>query len=408
MIDISNKVYDIIIIGSGGAGCSAAIEASKVTKNILMVTKGDFFHSKTAKAQGGIQASFAKNDSPILHYKDTMRAGENINNSEMVELLTENACDTIKWLEKFGVYFDKTDDKYDLSSAAGLAYPRILTCGGEAGKRILKPLVDHVQKLGITILENSGVTDINKDDDSFKMSLTNNDKKTTEVLAKTIVIASGGFVQKELEIGLTKGTEVSNSLNTLDIAKKLNLDIVNTDLVQYHPTGVVLPDTLRRERLPETMRGDGARLVNKNQKPFVDSLMTRGKLTEAIIEECKQGRCVSTEDGYRGVWMQTQNIDQKHGEGYLAQKYPKFYKMFLEDGIDITQEPILVYPILHYSLGGIKSNVKTETSLLGCYVAGEASWGVHGQDRLMGNALLEIFVFGRIAGQEAAKMCFMS
>lgn len=403
MIDISNKVYDIVIIGSGGAGCSAAIEASKVTKNILMVTKGGLFHSKTARAQGGIQASFAQNDSPVFHYKDTMKAGENVNNSEMVEVLTQNACNTIKWLEELGVYFDQTDDNYKLSNAAGLTNPRILTCEGKAGERILKPLVDHVQKLGINILENSGVTDINKDDCYFKISLTNNDKKTIQVLAKTIVIASGGLVQEELEIGLTKTSEVSNSLNTLDIAKKLNLDIVNTDLVQYHPTGVVLPDTLRRERLPETMRGDGAILVNKNQEPFVDSLMTRGKLTKAIIEECKQGHCVSTEDGYRGVWMQTQNIDQKHGEGYLAQKYPKFYKMFLEQGVDISQNPILVYPILHYSLGGIKSNAKAETSLLGCYVAGEASWGVHGQDRLMGNALLEIFVFGRIAGQEAAK-----
>ena len=181
MIDISNKLYDIIIIGSGGAGCSAAIEASKVTKDILMVTKGSLFQSKTARAQGGIQASFAKNDSPALHYKDTMIAGENVNNSEMVEVLTQDACDTIKWLEELGVYFDKTDDSYNLSNAAGLTNPRILTCEGKAGERILKPLVNHVKKLGITILENSGVTDINKDDDYFKIFLTTNDKKITKV-----------------------------------------------------------------------------------------------------------------------------------------------------------------------------------------------------------------------------------
>lgn len=403
MINISNNIYDILIIGSGGAGCSAAIEASKTTKNILMVTKGDFLHSKTARAQGGIQASIGENDSPSLHYEDTLKAGENVNNRAMVKVLTEHASDTITWLEEFGVYFDKTDDKYDLSSAAGLTFPRILTCGGEAGERILKPLAVHVQKLGISILEHIGVTDIIKEGDYFKVFLSNKDDSITTARSKTVIIASGGFIQKELEIGLTKSSEVSKALNTLRIAKNLNLEIMNTDLMQYHPTGVVSPNTLRRERLPETMRGDGATLVNKFQEPFVDSLITRGKLTEAIIEECRQERCVSTGNGYRGVWMKTQNIDQIHGKGYLAQKYPKLYKTFLEKGVDISQDPVLVYPVLHYSLGGIKSNAKTETNLLGCYVAGEASWGVHGSDRLMGNALLEIFVFGRIAGQEAAK-----
>jgi len=289
-----------------------------------------------------------------------------------------------------------------LSSAAGLSHPRVLTCSGQAGERILKPIAFQVKNLGIDIFEYHGVTGITKENSTFILQLTNINNEVIKVKSNALILASGGILQKELEIGMQKD-EIQNSLNTLNIAQKLNLKIVNSDLVQYHPTGVVSPSSLRRERLPETMRGDGATLVNSNGEEFSNPLITRGKLTEAIINECKEGRCVVTEDGYRGVFLQTQNIDNINGYGSLANKYPKFYKLFLDHGIDISKEPVLVYPILHYSLGGIKSNERAQTNLRGCFVAGEASWGVHGKDRLMGNSLLEIFVFGRIAGQEAAK-----
>tara|TARA_B100001093_G_scaffold520495_1_gene616816 strand:+ start:14419 stop:15636 length:1218 start_codon:yes stop_codon:yes gene_type:complete len=400
------NIYDIVIIGSGGTGCAAALEASSKTQNILIVTKGDFFHSKTARAQGGIQASFSSNDSAEIHYNDTMEAGKHCSDPKMVEVMTNSACDTVRWLEGYGVNFDKINGEYVLSSAAGLTHPRVLTCSGQAGERILRPLAHHVKSLGIDIFEYHGVTDISNENNQFRLQLKNKKNEIITVKSKALILASGGVLQKEVEIGMQKN-EIQSSLNTLKIAKKLNLNIVNTDLVQYHPTGVVSPSSLRRERLPETMRGDGATLVNSCGEEFSNPLATRGKLTEAIINECKEDRCISTEDGYRGVLMQTQNIDHFHGLGYLANKYPKFYKHFLDHGIDISKEPVLVYPILHYSLGGIKSDEKAQTNLNGCFVAGEASWGVHGNDRLMGNSLLEIFVFGRIAGQEACKYIYL-
>ena len=151
-----------------------------------------------------------------------------------------------------------------------------------------------------------------------------------------------------------------------------------------------------------TLRAAGAVLLNASGVPFTDPMITRGMLSDAIVRECAEGRGVATDDGRVGVWLTTSRVDGARGRGYLAKTYPVLYEKFLEAGHDIAARDVLVYPIVHYSLGGIRIDSNAATSVSGLFAAGESTYGVHGKERLMGNSLMDIFVFGRIAGRSAA------
>ncbi|MCB1085946.1 MAG: FAD-binding protein [Verrucomicrobiae bacterium] len=220
-------------------------------------------------------------------------------------------------------------------------------------------------------------------------------------MTRTVVLATGGAMPEERSAGLVE-EGLANMPDGLDLAARLGARVVMPDLVQYHPTGILLPKALRRKRLPETMRGAGARFLNREGEAFVDPLLTRNDLTQAIIEECQKGLGVETDDGRQGVWLDTPRIDQVNGAGYLREHFPTFHALFLEHGHDLTVDPVLVFPILHYTLGGVEIGPHAETAVPGLFAAGETTWGVHGMERLMGNSLLDIFVFGRIAGRSAA------
>ena len=159
---------------------------------------------------------------------------------------------------------------------------------------------------------------------------------------------------------------------------------------------------MKREVLPENMRFEGAKLINKHKKKLTNSKGLRVDLTNEIIKQCKLGLGVSTDDGYKGVWLTTSEIEKKNGKGFIKKRYPNLWQKFSKINYDISRKDLLVYPILHYSLGGIDINEKTETNVKGVFAAGEATWGVHGKERIMGNSLTDIFVFGRIAGKNAA------
>lgn len=398
---MNDRILDVLIVGTGGGGCSAASEVWKLTNNVLIVSKGKLIESKTAQAQGGIQAAILEGDSPELHYQDTLKAGNYKNDKKLVEILTRNAKTTITWLEDLGVEFDKKAfGEYKLKSAAGLSKPRVLSCGDESGNRIIKPLLDRIKNQGIPIKENCGIYKLEKKKNIF-FCYANYQGTSYCFASKAVILATGGIIPREKRAGIKNDGIILP--DGIELGSMLGAKIVQSDLMQFHPTGIIHPKALRRKRLPETMRAAGARLLNRNQEPFVNPLLTRNKLTQKIVNVCENGNGVETDDGYVGVWMTTPDIDRKMGEGYTKLNYPKFYYSFLENGHDITQKPVLVYPIVHYSLGGIQINEKTESSVPGLFVVGETAYGVHGEDRLMGNSLLDIFVFGRISGLNAAK-----
>lgn len=397
----NSKYFDVLIIGSGGAGCAAAIEANKVTKNLMVVTKTKSNISKTANAQGGIQAAISEGDSPAIHYQDTIKAGNNKGKPALVKILSESAGETIQWLEKIGVKFDRNEQGYKLKNAAGLSHPRVLSCGDETGNRIIVPLINYVKRLGISIRENISVLKITPVKGGFELTTRAGQDEET-LYAKSVIIATGGLLPREKRAGLSLGN-IQDVPDGVGLVEELGGKVVNPELMQYHPTGIISPIELRRMRLPETMRGAGARFLDKNLEPFIDPLITRNKLSAGIVKACEEGRGVVTSDNYKGVWLTTPDIDRINGEGYTKANFTKFYNAFKEHGHDLTKENVLVYPIVHYSLGGIEIDQDAMTSIPGIFAAGETTYGIHGEDRLMGNSLLDIFVFGRIAGKSASK-----
>lgn len=394
------KLLDVLIIGAGGAGCSAAMEAFKITPNILVLTKDSVFESKTAWAQGGMQAAFGIDDSPELHFEDTMKAGNHKSNPELVKILSENAVEVIDWLSEIGVPFDR-DEKgnYVLKTAGGLCRKRVLSAGDDSGNNIIKPVINRLRELKIPYQEHTAVLDINFNPNFFEVLISSNSIKST-LQTKTIVLATGGTIPGEKRAGTTLTNNKTPDGNNLLL--KIGAKVVQPNLTQYHPTGVIIPKGLRRKRLPETLRSAGATILNKNLEQFVNPLLTRSEVVSAIVKECKEGRGISTDDGYVGVWLNTPEVDKKNGKGYIKKHFSKFYKLFLDYNIDLTQEKVLIYPIVHYSLGGVEIDSSAQTSINGIFAAGEATYGVHGEDRLMGNSLTDIFVFGRIAGKNAA------
>jgi succinate dehydrogenase / fumarate reductase flavoprotein subunit len=396
------RIYDVIILGAGGAGCAAAIEASRCTSDLLLVTAATMTDTKTQQAQGGIQAAFGENDSPDKHYEDTLRTGQHANDPKLVRILADSARETIHWLESLGVPFNKKDGAYVLQSAAGLSKARVLSVGDLAGRSIVAALGREIERLRITVAKGAAATRISRDAGLFSITLRlQAEGRETTLQTRSVVIATGGFMPREKAVGYAD-TSKAETPDGLELAGSLGAEIVCPDLVQFHPTGVLLPKELRRERLPETMRSAGAVLRNRHGGQFADSLLTRNDLTQAIVAECEKGGGIATDDGRLGVWLDTPRIETVSGTGAIKERFPSFHQMFLEHGHDLAKKPVLVYPVLHYSLGGIKIDEHCESTVPGCFAAGEVSWGVHGKERLMGNSLLDIFVFGRIAGRSAA------
>lgn len=392
----------MLVIGAGGAGLAAAIEATLADAKTLVVTGGDISDGKTAAAQGGIQASFHPDDSPDMHFEDTMRAGNYRANPELVRLLAEHSRETIQWLEECGVKFDRKDNNYRMSKAAGLSQPRVLSSGDMAGKGIVKAVVATANQVGVPVREHVAVTTIEPlMHGGFQVAL--QEGNVSENLeAKTVVLATGGAKPVERRAGLVEKGLNGQAPDGLVLAESLGARIMNPELQQFHPTGIVLPASLRRMRLPETFRADGADLFNRHGEKFLDPMLPRNQVSAAIVAECEKGNGVETADGFRGVWLDTPALLRIKGTGYIARRFPTFDRLFKAEGHDMEQDPVLVYPIVHYSLGGVEIDTNAMSSVPGLFAAGEVTWGIHGEDRLMGNSLLDIFVFGRIAGRAAA------
>jgi succinate dehydrogenase/fumarate reductase flavoprotein subunit len=399
---------DVLILGAGSAGLSAAIEASNGGAKVTLVTKLRLGDSNSMMAQGGIQAADQLDDSPTLHYLDVIGGGHFDNKPDLVEALVKDAPPSIKWLEDLGVMFDKNPDgSMMVKSGGGTCRNRMHSARDYTGAAICRVLRDEVQNRPdkIKYIEYTAATELILDEKghcagAILYHLEN--KQFSIVKAKCVIIATGGFGRLHV-----RGFETTNhygaTADGLVLGYRAGAKLLYMDSVQYHPTGAVFPEQIVGFLCTEKIRGLGAQPVNKNGELFVYPLEPRDIEASAFIRECDKGLGVETPSGLRGIWLDSPLIELLMGEGTIERYLPAMLRQYKRFDIDITKYPMLVYPSLHYQNGGLEIDANSETSVPGLYVAGEASGGVHGRNRLMGNSQLDIIVFGRRAGKHASE-----
>jgi succinate dehydrogenase / fumarate reductase flavoprotein subunit len=398
---------DVLIIGGGGAGVSAAIEAHRAGAKVLLVTKLRLGDANTMMAQGGIQAADKPNDSPLLHYLDIMGGGGYKNVPGLVSALVTDAPGIMKWLEDLGTMFDKEDDgTFVTIHGGGTCRKRMHAARDYTGAEIMRTLRDEAQNLGIPVMEFCSAVELLLDGSGECAGAVLLNMETNEFLnvhSKTVIIATGGSGRLHIQ-NFPTTNHYGATADGLVLAYRAGAKLAFMDTIQYHPTGVAYPEQIVGLLITEKVRGLGAHLVNCDGERFINELETRDTVASAIIRECSaRNKAVMTPTGMPGVWLDTQLIEISKGAGTTRKKLPAMFRQFERFGLDMTKEPILTYPTQHYQNGGVLINEKSETTVENLYAAGEVSGGIHGRNRLMGNSLLDILVFGRRAGKNAAE-----
>lgn len=406
-IDLSAPDYDVdvLVIGGGGAGSSAAIEADNSGASAMIVTKLRIGDANTMMAEGGIQAADKPNDSPAIHYVDAFGGGHFAAKPELLYTLVNEAPEAIKWLNDLGVEFDKMPDGTMVTThGGGTSRKRMHAAKDYSGAEIMRTLRDEVFNRGIPVVDFTAAIEIILDENGNAAGavLLNMETKEIKVAkAKTVIIATGGAGRLHYQ-GFPTSNHYGATADGLVLAYRVGAKLLYADTLQYHPTGAAYPEQIFGALVTEKVRSLGAKLVNKNGEVFMHPLETRDVSAASIIRECgDRNNGLETSDGI-GLWLDTPMIELKNGEGTIEKRIPAMMRMFGKYGIDIRKEPILVYPTLHYQNGGIDISPDCMTSVENLFVAGEAVGGIHGRNRLMGNSLLDIIVFGRNAGKNAA------
>jgi succinate dehydrogenase/fumarate reductase flavoprotein subunit len=411
LFDLSSPDYetDILIIGGGGAGTAAAIIAMHNGAKSIISTKLRLGDANSMMSQGGMQAAVTPQDSPIRHYLDAMGGGHFDNKPELVRALTEDGPDVVKWLEELGVVWDKNEDgSMYVLHGGGTSRRRMHSCRDYTGAIILRTLMDEVRNHPdkITVLEFMPIVELILDNKGRCAGGVLYNLETEEyftVRAKATIIATGGYGRLHIR-GFDTTNHYGATGDGLVMAYRAGTKLMYMDSVQYHPTGSVFPEQIAGFLITEKIRGAGGQPLNKFGELFVFPREPRDVESSAIIRECVERKNgIETPSGRVGVWLDSPLIEMLQGDGYINKQFPAMHRQFIRYGIDITKEPMLIYPSLHYQNGGIEINDKCETSIPGLYVAGEASGGVHGRNRLMGNSVLDYNVFGRRAGKFAAQ-----
>jgi len=396
---------DVLVVGGGGAGATAALTAKALGANVLLVTKLRMGDSNTVMAQGGMQVAITEEDSPVTHFFDTLRGGHHKNDPNLLKVLVDEGPEAAQWLIGLGVLFDR-DESGNLKTkkGGGSTRPRLLTCSDYTGLEIMRVLKDEVQNRQIPILEFSPVVELLTDPEGRCSGavLKNIDNgRFIVVSAKAVILATGGSGRLHIE-GFPTSNHFGATGDAMALGYRVGARLAHADTFQYHPTGSVFPEQLAGALVTEGIRSDGGHLVNRNGDRFVNELDTRDVVAAAIIQECAQGRGVKTPAGRVGVWLDVPMIDLLLGDGSITKRFPAMVRQFERYGIDIRKEPVLIYPTLHYQNGGVAINVEGRSQVDGLFVAGEASGGLHGRNRLMGNSLLDLIVFGKRAGIASA------
>jgi len=410
LVDLSavDMETDVLIIGGGGAGTAAALLAEEQGAQVIMTTKLRHGDANTMMAEGGIQAATKiEKDSPCDHYLDVMGGGHFRCVPELVRILVTEAPDVIQWLENLGVLFSKfPDGRLQSIHGAGTSRRRMHYCGDITGTDIMRTIRDEARnREKISVVEYAPTVELilNEHGDCAGALLYNLEtEEYCVVKAKATILAAGGCGRLHIQ-GFMTTNHYGATADGLVLGYRAGVEICLLHTVQYHPTGAVFPEQVEGLLITEKFRGAGANVTNIEGKQFVNEREPRDVEAAACIRECLvQGMGVPTPTGRLGVWLDSPMIDILSGDGTVAREFPGKFILFKRHGIDITKEPMLVYPTLHYQNGGLKIDSHCETSIPGLYAAGEVTGGVHGENRLMGNSLLDVMVFGRIAGQNAA------
>ena len=407
-VDLQHPDYetDVLVIGGGGAGAAAAIEAHEAGANVMIVTKLRMGDANTMMAEGGIQAADKPNDSPAIHFVDAFGGGHFAAKRDLLSKLVCDAPEAIKWLSELGVEFDKEADGTMVTThGGGTSRKRMHAAKDYSGAEIMRTLRDEVLNRQIPVVDFTSAIELILDDSGKVAGAVLMNMETKELLvakAKTVIIATGGAGRMHYQ-GFPTSNHYGATADGLVLGYRAGAKLLYAETLQYHPTGVAYPEQIFGALVTEKVRSLGAKLVNKNGEVFMHPLETRDVTAASIIRECSErDNGIDTGNG-KGVWLDTPMIEKIGGEGTIEKRIPAMLRMFMEYGIDIRKEPILVYPTLHYQNGGLDITVDgMTTNVENLYVAGEAVGGIHGKNRLMGNSLLDIIVFGRNAGKNAA------
>ena len=404
---IEKHSYDVLVIGAGGAGMRAAIEAAHQGARVALICKSLLGKAHTVMAEGGCAAAMGNvdpQDNWKVHFKDTLKGGKFMNNWRMAQLHAQEAPDRVRELELWGAVFDRTPDgKISQRPFGGHTYRRLCHVGDRTGLEMIRTLQDKVVATpGIDVFMECTITKLFKDGDrvSGAFGYWRQNGEYVMFNAKAIVIASGG-IGKSFTV-TSNSWEYSGDGQLM--AYEIGAELIDMEFVQFHPTGMVWPTGVRGILVTEAVRGEGGLLTNnkgerfmKNVDPERMELSTRDIVAKAIYKEVKEGRG----SPHGGVFL---DISHKDAD-YIKRKLPSMYHQFMElADVDITKGPMEVGPTCHYVMGGIKVDPETQMSTVnGLFAAGECSGGMHGANRLGGNSLSDLVVFGRRAGLGAVE-----
>ncbi len=437
MASYETHEYDVLIIGAGGAGLRAAIEAAAGDLKVGLVCKSLLGKAHTVMAEGGVAAALAnvdERDSWRVHFADTMRGGQYLSDARMAELHAKEAPDRVRELEAWGALFDRTQDGGILQrNFGGHQYPRLAHVGDRTGLEMIRALQDHGIHQGIEVhMENTVISLLKTGERVSGAFGYEREKGRFKVFsAKAVVLATGG-VGKAYKI-TSNSWEYTGDGHSL--AYHAGAELIDMEFVQFHPTGMVWPPSVRGILVTEGVRGEGGILKNSEDKRFMfddipelyvnqtadnpeegwrytqgdrdarrpPELLTRDHVARCIVREVQEGRG----SPHGGVFLDIAWIQEKisNAPEHIRRKLPSMYHQFKElADIDITQEPMEVGPTTHYIMGGIRVDADSQmTAVPGLFAAGECAAGLHGANRLGGNSLSDLLVFGKRAGEYAAQ-----
>ena len=398
---------DVLIVGAGGAGLRAAIESFENGSNTLVVCKSLLGKAHTVMAEGGIAAALGNVDSKDswkVHFSDTIVEGQDLSNWHMAEIFAKEAPERVYELEHYGALFDRTPDGKIMQRAFGAhSYRRLCHIGDRTGLELIRTLEDQVLKRRIPYMDEVEITGIFKESSSGSVSGALGIKiRTGELLlfkCKAIILATGGCGK----VYAVTSNSWESTGDGIALAFRAGAELMDMEMIQFHPTGMIYPEGVRGMLVTEGVRGEGGILTNAKGERFMEKydpkrkdLSARDVVSRSIYTELMAGNGTANGAVY---------LDIRHrGADYIKKKLPSMYFQFLEfAGVDITKEKMEVAPTVHYQMGGIRVDPETcETSIKGLYASGEVACGLHGANRLGGNSLSDILVFGRRAGMAAS------